>query len=159
MRHSLLWASALTAAFISNAAFACGQAACDEPAAPGKKVDIRGYGYGYEGADRPVTLRWRSDGFIAGTTQIDPQGNFLIQVVAPDSPGLHQLVVSVGERDPSPVVVTVPVLLPWYWQPLTSLRATPVEVGAALAGLLLGASGLLAYRQRTRQRRGPAVPG
>ena len=159
MRHPLLWASVLAAAFISNAAFACGQVACDEPAAPGKKVDIRGYGYSFEGGDRPVTLRWNSDGFIAGSTQIDPQGNFLVQVVAPEAPGLHQLVVSVGERDPSPVVVTVPVLLPWYRQPLASLRATPVEVGAALAGLLLGASGLLAYRQRTRQRRGPAVAG
>ncbi len=159
MRHSFLGACVLAAAFLSNAALACGQAACDEPAAPGKKVDIRGYGYGFEGGDRPVTLRWNSDGFIAGTTQIDPQGNFLVQVVAPDSPGLHQLVVSVGERDPSPVVVTVPVLLPWYRQPLASIRATPVELGAALGGLLLGASGLLAYRQRARQQRGPAVPG
>ncbi len=164
MRHPKLCAVALFAAFFSSAVLACGQVACDEPAAPGKSVQIRGYGYGFEGGNRPVTLRWVSDGSLAGQTQIDPNGDFTAQVVAPESPGLHQLVVSVGDADPTPVNVTVPVLLPWYRRPVEALRAVPVAAGAAfaalaLAGLAIAAGGLAAYRSGLRPGRGTVATG
>ena len=159
MRHPILSAALLLSALVSNAAWACGQVACDEPAAPGKSVQIRGYGYGFEGGIRPVTLRWVSDGSVAGTTQIDGNGDFKTQVVAPNSPGLHKLVVTVGDADPTPVNVTVPVLLPWYHQPFAALRALPLELGVALAGLLIGVSGLAVYRHRARERSGVVVQG
>jgi hypothetical protein len=159
MRHPVLYASVMVAALFCNAALACGQAACDEPGAPGKPVQIRGYGYGFEGGNRPVTLRWAIDGSVAGQTQIDPNGDFIIEVVAPDRPGLHKLVVTVGDADPTPVDVTVPVLLPWYRQPLEALRTLPHALGAALGALLLGGTALAAFRLRSRQRRSGTVPG
>ena len=159
MNHKVLSTALLISNLVCNAAWACGQVACDEPAAPGKSVHIRGYGYGFEGGIRPVTLRWVATGGIAGTTQIDGNGDFSTQVVAPDSPGMHQLVVTVGDADPTPVNVTVPVLMPWYRQPLAALGALQLELASALAGVLMGGSVVALYLRRSRRRHGAGVPG
>ena len=162
MNQKIVSTALLLAALSCNVAWACGQVACDEPAAPGKSVQIRGYGYGFEGGIRPVTLRWVSNGGIAGTTQIDGNGDFAIQVVAPDSPGMHKLVVTVGDADPTPVNVTVPVLMPWYRQPLAALGALgalQLELVSALAGVLMGGSVVALYLRRTRRRHGAGVLG
>lgn len=159
MNHRFKFAAIIAAMLFANAALACGQVACDETSRPGASVQIRGYGYGFEGGDRTVTLRWVADRLLAGTTRIDDNGDFIAHVVAPDSPGLHKLVVTVGDRDPAPVEITVPVVLPWYRQPMATLRTLPAELGVALAVLLVGGSGVAAYRQRSRQRRGEVAPG
>ena len=143
----------------ANVALACGQVACEGPSRPGAKVQIRGYGYGFDGGDRPVTLRWIADDKPAGTALIDGNGDFSVQVVAPAVPGLHKLVVSLGDTDPAPIEVTVPVVLPWYRVPIAALRTLPVEFGVALGGVLIGVWGLLAGRQRSQQRRGETATG
>lgn len=153
MNHRLKFAALVAAMLFAGAALACGQVACDVTSRPGASVEIRGYGYGFDGGNRPVTLRWIADGLPAGTARIDDNGDFSVRIVAPDSPGLHKLLVTVGDNDPAPVEVTVPVVLPWYRQPMTALRTLPAELGVALAVLLIGSSGVAAYRQRSRQRR------
>ena len=158
MNHRFKFAAVVGAMLLADAALACGQVACDGLASPGASVEIRGYGYGYEGGDRPVALHWVANRQPAGATQIDGNGDFVVRVVAPDSPGLHKLVVTVGERDPTPVEVTVPVVLPWYRQPIAALQSLPSSLVAALAALLLAGSGVAAYRQRSRQRRGQTTP-
>ena len=97
---------------VSAPVFACGQGAPCEPTEPGGKTTVRGYGYGYEGGSRPVTLVWIADGTTAARGEIDANGEFEIQVTAPMNPGLHKLFVRQGDRDLSPVEVTVPVVLP-----------------------------------------------
>lgn len=148
--------AAVVAALLSvSAALACGQAGCDAPGRPGSSVSVRGYGYGFEGGDRPVTLRWAADRSVAGTAQIDTQGSFSLQVTAPDAPGLHKLLVSVGDSDPAPVEVSVPVVLPWYRMPIAAIRGLSVQTGAALgvasAAALFAAWALVSRRRRGRQ--------
>lgn len=99
---------ALTGA--AGAASACGQLSHVEPAKPGQMVLIRGYGYGFEGGARPVTLVWAGARSVAATVAIDAQGNFEIAIPAPDAPGDHELVAMEGEEDPAPMSVTVTVL-------------------------------------------------
>lgn len=156
MNQPFKFAAAVSALLFSSLALACGQVACDTVSRPGASVEIRGYGYGFDGGDRPVTLRWISDRQVAAITRINENGDFIVNVVAPDSPGLHKLLVTVGERDPAPVEVTVPVVLPWYRQPMATLQSLPAELGVALAALLAGA-GVLGMRQRSRQRRGESA--
>lgn len=159
MNHRFKFAAVVAAMLFAGAALACGQVACDVTSRPGASVEIRGYGYGFEGGERPVTLRWIADRLLAGTARIDNNGDFIVRVVAPDSPGLHKLLVTVGDKDPAPVEVTVPVVLPWYRQPMAALRTLPAELGVALAVLLIGGAGVAAYRQRSRQRCGAVAPG
>jgi hypothetical protein len=94
----------------AGAASACGQLSHVDPAKPGQVVLIRGYGYGFEGGQRPVTLVWAASRSIAGTATIDVAGNFEIAIPAPDAPGEHELVAMEGEGDPAPMSVTVTVL-------------------------------------------------
>lgn len=111
-------------------------------------------------ASRPrITINFQADASCRNGEETVFSGAFIVHVVASDSPGLHKLVVTVGDRDPAPVEITVPVVLPWYRQPMATLRTLPAELGVALAVLLVGGSGVAAYRQRSRQRRGEVAPG
>ena len=93
----------------STAAFACGQMAPVGPTKPGVKISLRGYGYGFEGGVRPVSLVW-STGEIAGTAAIDANGEFAVEITAPGQAGEHSLIVREGDSDPAPTTVTVPVI-------------------------------------------------
>ena len=95
--------------FASPGAFACGQVGPCEVSQPGGKTTVRGYGYGYEGGDRPVALVWTADGSTAGKGQINSEGEFLVEITVPATPGNHQLLVRNGENDSVPVNVTIPV--------------------------------------------------
>ena len=152
MKTSFKFVAAIAALLWVTTVFACGQVACDDVPQPGATVAIRGYGYGFDGGDRAVTLKWVSTRQVVGSTRIDGNGDFTINVVAPDSPGLHKLLVSVGENDPTPVEVTVPVVWPWYRQAVASLSSLPAPFGIALAALLIAGTGV--WRLRRRQRRG-----
>lgn len=92
----------------SSAAFACGQMAPVGPTKPGVKISLRGYGYGFEGGARPVSLVW-STGEIAGNASIDAKGEFAADIIAPNLPGEYSLIVREGDDDPAPTTVTVPV--------------------------------------------------
>ncbi len=159
MKPSLKVVAAVAALLLANAALACGQVACDDVPQPGATVAIRGYGYGFEGGDRAVTLKWVSTRQVVGSTRIDGNGDFTINVVAPDSPGLHRLLVSVGDNDPTPVEVTVPVVLPWYRQAAVSLSSVAAPLGVALAALFIAGTGALRLRLRRRQRHGEPAQG
>jgi hypothetical protein len=91
-------------------ASACGQLSHVEPTKPGQRVLIRGYGYGFEGGARPVTLVWAAARSVAATVSIDAQGSFEVSILAPEAPGDHELVALEGEDDPAPMSVTVTVL-------------------------------------------------
>jgi hypothetical protein len=105
----LALAIGLTLAGAAGTASACGQLSHVDPAQPGQMVMIRGYGYGFEGGTRPVTLVWAAARSVAATVVIDAQGNFEIAIPAPDAPGDHELVAMEGEEDPAPMSVTVTV--------------------------------------------------
>lgn len=118
---------------------ACGQVAPVEHARPGATVEIRGYGYGFEGNDRPVLLRWAHDGSSAGTARIDADGNFNATVQMSKTVGLHKLIVSQGDGDPASVEVTVPVVGSWSTQAADLLGSPPVNI----ASFILASLGLL----------------
>ena len=116
---------------------------------------VRGYGYGFEGGDRPVTLVWTADGTAAGKAQINSDGDFQVEITVPSTPGNHKLLVRSGDTDPTPVSVTIPVAVPpphlrfinWATGALPS-STTSWAIG--LLGLLLAAllSGLVADLRR-----------
>lgn len=95
---------------LGGGALACGQMSPVDPVRPGATVTIRGYGYGYEGGERPVALVWARTGEAAGHASIDGNGDFTAEIVAPTAPGQHDLIVREGEADPAPASVTVPVV-------------------------------------------------
>jgi hypothetical protein len=133
----------------SGAALACGQVAPVAQAKPGAEVEIRGYGYGYEGGDRLVNLRWAHGRSSAGTAIIDAEGNFNASVKVPDAVGLHTLLVSEGEGDMAPVEVSVPVVAPWHLQALERLVSVPIGIASLL---VLGVLGLLLAQIRSRRK-------
>jgi len=95
---------------LTGSALACGQMAPIDPAKPGAKITVSGYGYGYEGGERPVTLVWASTGALAGRAFIDGNGVFTAEIVAPIAPGPHDIIVREGDADPAPTRVTIPVV-------------------------------------------------
>ena len=99
----------LASVVTSTTAFACGQMAPVGPVKPGIKISLRGYGYGYEGGVRPVTLVWSTGGEVAATAFIDAHGDFAAEITAPNRPGEYSLIVREGDADPAPTAVTVPV--------------------------------------------------
>ena len=99
---------ALAGVAASTSAFACGQMAPVGPTKPDAKISLRGYGYGFEGGARPVSLVW-STGEMAGTASIDANGEFAVEITAPNLPGEYSLIVREGDDDPAPTTVTVPV--------------------------------------------------
>ena len=141
--------------FASSGAFACGQVGPCEVSQPGGKTTIRGYGYGFEGGDRPVTLVWAADGSMAGKGQIDSEGEFLVEITVPATPGNHQLLVQNGENDAVPVNVTIPVVVaPAYerileWM-MKFVPGSPMPVSAGALGLLIAvlAGGLIVSGRR-----------
>ena len=139
---------------------ACGQGAPCMPSEPGAKTTVRGYGYGYEGGNRPVTLVWIADGTTAGQGDIDPNGEFEIPVTTPMKPGLHRLLIRQGDGDASPVEITVPVVLP---PPANSPFEWLKSRVAAASPWLLGALGLAAFAvlgtRGTRVQRGTRATG
>ena len=141
---------------VSAPVFACGQGAPCEPTEPGGKTTVRGYGYGYEGGSRPVTLVWIADGTTAARGEIDANGEFAIQVTPPMFPGLHKLVVRQGEGDLSAVEVTVPVVLPTPANsPVQWMRSFILNLASPW---LLGALGLaLLVALGTRIQRRPQI--
>lgn len=157
MRRVLVAAVAVLA-LASSAAFACGQVGPSECVTPGGKCEIRGYGYGFEGGDRPVTLKWVSDGSIAAVAQIDGNGDFHAVITAPDNVGLYKLVVYQGNDDPDPVDVSIPVVAPWYLRPIDALQsAVPLQrsttVGLSLIGVgILLLALILVLRRRAQPR-------
>ena len=106
-----IWSSLLGLGGVvaSTTAFACGQMAPIGPTKPGAMILVRGYGFGFEGGVRPVTLVWSTGGEIAGTAYIDATGNFAAEIIAPSHPGEYSLIVREGDADPTPATVTVPV--------------------------------------------------
>ena len=128
--------------FATPCAFACGQVAPCEVSQPGGKTTVRGYGYGYEGGDRPVTLVWTADGSMAGKGQINSDGDFLVEISVPAKPGNHNLLVRNGEDDLVPVNVTIPVVVPppylrileWV---MNIVPGSPMSLSAGALGLLV----------------------
>jgi hypothetical protein len=156
MRRSLIaQLASLSLVLASSAALACGQVGLCEPSEPGGKTTIRGYGYGFEGGDRPVNLVWTEGGTVAGKAQINSDGDFQVEITVPDTPGNHNLLVLTGDADPSPVSVTIAVVVPppyrrlmnWTYSALPS-PSTSWTIG--LLGFLLAAlvSGLAADSRR-----------
>lgn len=142
---------AASAALFMSSPMACGQVGPCEVKRPGAMTEIRGYGYGYEGGERPVTLRWAIDRSIATVSQIDGNGDFVARFAVPAHPGLHKLVIYQGDEDPTPVSVTIPVVLPWYLQAVTALREMPATAAVALlASAGLGAAAAIGVRRRGR---------
>ena len=141
--------------FASPGAFACGQVGPCEVSQPGGKTTVRGYGYGFEGGDRPVTLVWTADGSMAGKGQINSEGDFLVEITVPATPGNHQLLVRNGENDSVPVNVTIPVvvappharILEWV---MKIVPGSPMSVSAGALGLLIAvlAGGLIVSGRR-----------
>lgn len=128
----------------STAALACGQVGPCEVSQPGGKTTVRGYGYGFEGGDRPVTLVWKADGTVAGRAKINSDGEFLVEITVPPTPGTHQLMIRNGDADPSPVNVTIPVMVPPPHQRLMAwttsiLPGSAISWTVGLLGLLLAA--------------------
>ena len=166
MRRFLV-ACATFLTLVSSAAFACGQVGPCEDVTPGGKKEIRGYGYGFEGGDRPVILKWGADGSVAAITQIDGNGNFRAVITAPDKIGLHKLVVYQGDYDPDPVVVSIPVVAPWYLRPLDALQSAVSFQNSTTVGLILIGIGILIFgllpmlrrRPQSRAVQNPLIPG
>ena len=141
--------------FASPGAFACGQVGPCEVSQPGGKTTVRGYGYGFEGGDRPVTLVWTADGSMAGKGQINSEGDFLVEITVPATPGNHQLLVRNGENDSVPVNVTIPVvvappyvrILEWV---MNMVPRSPMSLSTGALGLLvtLLAGGLVVSGRR-----------
>lgn len=127
--------------FAWGTVLACGQVAPVGHAKPGATVEIRGYGYGFEGDYRSLTFRWAHDGSPAGAATIDADGNFHATIKVRDAVGLHKLIVSQGDRDPAPVEVTVPAVGPWYLQSAGLLAPIPVGIASAV----LAALGILGF--------------
>lgn len=155
IRTLLVQLAGLSLVLASSAALACGQVGPCELSQPGGKTTVRGYGYGFVGGDRPVTLVWTADGTVAGKTQINSDGDFQVEITVPDTPGNHKLLVRSGDADPTPVSVTIPVAVPpphlrlinWATSALPS-STTSWTIG--LLGLLLAAllGGLAADSRR-----------
>ena len=141
--------------FASPGAFACGQVGPCDVSQPGGKTTVRGYGYGYEGGDRPVTLVWTADGSMAGKGQINSEGEFLVEITVPATAGNHQLVVRNGENDAVPVNVTIPVvvappyarILEWVMK-IVPGSAAPLSTGALALLVAVLAGGLFASGRR-----------
>lgn len=141
--------------FASPGAFACGQVGPCEVSQPGGKTTVRGYGYGFEGGDRPVTLVWTADGLMAGKGQINSEGDFLVEITVPATPGNHQLLVRNGESDSVPVNVTIPVvvappyvrILEWV---MNMVPRSPMSLSTGALGLLVAvlAGGLVVSGRR-----------
>ncbi len=138
-----------------SAALACGQVAPCEPSKPGAMTEIRGYGYGFDGGDRSVTLKWIATGQVAATAPIDENGDFVARVAVPQTPGLHSLLATLGNDDPVPVKISVPVVIPWYLAPIDALERViensskqVVLFAALLACLACVAGWLLKGRRR-----------
>jgi hypothetical protein len=106
----LALATGLVVMAAGGAASACGQMGTVDHAQPGVKIMVRGYGYGFEGGDRPLRLVWASGQVVAATVRIDATGAFEVEIPAPTTPGTHELVALEGEDDPAPASVTVTVL-------------------------------------------------
>jgi len=102
--------AAVLALALTGSALACGQMAPIDPARPGAKVTVSGYGYGYEGGERPVSLVWASTGDLAGRAFIDGNGVFTAGIVAPIAPGPHDIIVREGDADPTPARITISVI-------------------------------------------------
>ncbi len=143
----------------SAGAFACGQVGQCDISQPGAKTTIRGFGYGFEGGERAVSLHWKADGALAGQSKIDSDGNFQVEISVPATEGLHQLLVREGATDPSPVSVTVPVMIAPFYARFTQWAANmlpkssigPWLVALTALGLMLAAAlgGLAASQRRT----------
>jgi hypothetical protein len=103
-------ATGLIVMAVGGAASACGQIGTVDHAHPGAMIMVRGYGYGFEGGDRPLRLVWANGQVVAAMAHIDATGAFEIEITAPATPGTHELVALVGEDDPAPASVTVTVL-------------------------------------------------
>lgn len=103
---------ALAAAMVSSAAIACGQMAPVEVARAGHVITVRGYGYGFEGGARSVTLVWADTRASAALAEINANGEFAVEVRAPLVPGEYKLMAHEGTNDPAPAIVTVRVLGP-----------------------------------------------
>jgi hypothetical protein len=106
----LALATALIGMAAGGAASACGQMATVGHAQPGAMIMVRGYGYGFEGGDRPLRLVWANGQVVATMARVDATGAFEVEIPAPTTPGAHQLVALEGEDDPAPASVTVTVL-------------------------------------------------
>jgi hypothetical protein len=148
--HTLMqWLTVIAGLLIGTAALACGQVGPIKAAGPGATIEIRGYGYGFEGGDRPVILKWLADRTVAAATQIDGNGDFVASIKAPAEPGLHVLRVMQGTADSAPVEVTVPVVAPWYWRMVVAVQAAPAALIIALALALFASGGVyLHHRHR-----------
>lgn len=154
MKSWRLAGGAVLGVFAWGTVLACGQVAPVEHGKPGGTVEIRGYGYGFEGDNRPVSLRWAHDGSSAGAATIDADGNFHATVQMGKAVGLHKLIVSQGDDDPAHVEVTVPVVGSWSTQFAELLASHPVGI----ASPILAALGLLGFvLMQSRSRRKPRV--
>lgn len=127
-------AVALISAVASDAARACGGVGPVDDVSIGGNTEIRGYGYDLDG-DRAVTLKWASDGSLAAVARVDENGDFHAVITAPDRPGIHRLIVSQGSSDPTPALVSIPVV--------ASSVALALPHAAGLAFALLAAGALL----------------
>jgi hypothetical protein len=155
IRTLLVQLAGLSLVLASSAALACGQVGQCELSQPGGKTTVRGYGYGFEGGDRPVTLVWTADGTVAGKAQINSDGDFQVEITVPDTPGFHKLLVRSGDADPIPVSVTIPVavspphrrLINWA---TSALPSSTISWTIGLLGLFLAAllGGLAADSRR-----------
>lgn len=100
------------AASFSTIAAACGQLAPIEVTKPGHLINVRGYGYGYEGDMRPIILVWEDTKVNAAHAEIDANGDFSVEIRAPLIPGEYKLLAYQGMDDAAPMSVTVRVVGP-----------------------------------------------
>ena len=101
---------AALAAVMSSPALACGQMGPIEPVKLGSFIDLRGYGYGSQGGERPLVFVWADTKATAGQAEIDANGVFTARIKAPMAPGVYRLNAYQGLKDPAPMTITVRVL-------------------------------------------------
>jgi len=105
------------AASFSTIAAACGQLAPIEVTKPGHLIpghliNVRGYGYGFEGDMRPIILVWEDTKVNAAHAEIDANGDFSVEIRAPLIPGEYKLLAYQGMDDAALMTVTVRVVEP-----------------------------------------------
>ena len=100
------------AASFSTIAAACGQLAPIEVTKPGQLINVRGYGYGFEGDMRPIILVWEDTKVNAARAEIDANGDFSVEIRAPLTPGEYKLIAYQGLDDGAPMTVTIRVVGP-----------------------------------------------